>query len=1146
MAGAVETEAMEDDISKCNAALDTPIVLPPPIELESVHDVTIDKIASKLLKDNFILTALELHAELLESGRELPRLRDYFSNPGNFEKHSHSAFDASPVLPRTSSVQTFDSLDFARYSDDGEKQLDERVAVLEFELRKARETIKNLRANLTVVTESDPNTPDNGSEHTAEDPLRPHERRAVNFLLNEYLLKHDYKLTSITFSDENEVQDFEDWDDVGLNIPKPPDLVQLYRSYNKHSRLWCDVADRQVQTEWESDLIKLEELESTVQNLLIEKSALEAHIDLITAELDKEREEKLVLAEELDKVLFTCSAQAQLAFKPELPLAEGADMLSDAVEPCMPASPTTQRGQRPEEKGDSVLVEGPCTAAQPSLKEADQGHLDAQGTEPLEDAPSPQGELGALKSQRRLLPAFLEALLGMCRPHREPSDMRLAKDVTRVASSGEEVVLMLARCLPHIVPNVLLAKREELVPLLLATINLHPDAAERDALLNLLFNLTKRPDDAQRRVILTGLLSVAKCLGHERVEAELLPQCWEQINHKYLERRLLVAESCGYLAPQVASEIRSSLLLSMLQQMLKEEKEDAVRESATRSLAVLLAYVDDQDKFSQAVDLALLVVTDARVNMADLAQTVLLPSVAAWALEIGRLEDTLLATLMKLLDDHTKALALRSADGSSALSQSEELRSVHLIKALRALLPFLFVRVLETGPYMARLNLTDGGASNVILENSRLLPPQNALLDPLKISSYSVNMRAIIEAFDEHIGQEWYKTWPAYDWLLSKFLPFLTGIAASMEPSSRTTVHALSELLFNFCRVFGHTFTKCKVKPAFSALVPLSEVFSQDVKNTLTSAVGPVYASGILAAFSSDADRKELVAFLRNLLFVVSLSELPLSSMESVILELSTDKSHHEVLLSVLWEGVVHNTALVRSNAGRLFELLVGTVADSLLRSRVTPALVTLASDPDISVRIGTVRPFGTILATCTQKDLLDKAFMQLQTFLEDPQHRDDHAMQAEFIRMFASLGPNTEPRFRDEFILPHLAILAMRNNQNSNESSRMKITELLLEAYSALSCTYIPEHAISDAFLPGLRCLLEDVRQVAPCHEPAVTAMIGDFEAKLDCSRERTPSLSSPMASMEEMKRKMTKIFAVPPANARSNLPNIFQLRKK
>lgn len=256
--------------------------------------------------------------------------------------------------------------------------------------------------------------------------------------------------------------------------------------------------------------------------------------------------------------------------------------------------------------------------------------------------------------RRKMAPSFLDALVNVGHPQSHLPDGRLAWDVTHVASSGEEVVQMLARCLPHIVPNVLLAKREELVPLLLAAINLHPEAWERDALLNLLFNLTKRPDEDQRRVILAGLLSVAQCLGHVRVESELLPQCWEQISHKYLERRLLVAESCGYLAPQVASEMRSSLLLSMLQQMLQEEKEVVVREAAARSLAVLLAYVDDPDKFSQAVDLTLLVVADERASLAEVAQSVLLPSVACWALELGQLEDVLLATLMKLLEDHTK------------------------------------------------------------------------------------------------------------------------------------------------------------------------------------------------------------------------------------------------------------------------------------------------------------------------------------------------------------------------------------------------------------------------------------------------------------------------------------------------------------
>jgi len=38
-----------------------------------------------------------------------------------------------------------------RYSEDG-AGVDERVAILEFELRKAKENISALRANLTVVT----------------------------------------------------------------------------------------------------------------------------------------------------------------------------------------------------------------------------------------------------------------------------------------------------------------------------------------------------------------------------------------------------------------------------------------------------------------------------------------------------------------------------------------------------------------------------------------------------------------------------------------------------------------------------------------------------------------------------------------------------------------------------------------------------------------------------------------------------------------------------------------------------------------------------------------------------------------------------------------------------------------------------------
>lgn len=45
------------------------------------------------------------------------------------------------------------------------------------------------------------------------------------------------------------VQDFEDWDDVGLNIPKPQNLLQLYRNYNKYIYLNNEVFNKETQTD---------------------------------------------------------------------------------------------------------------------------------------------------------------------------------------------------------------------------------------------------------------------------------------------------------------------------------------------------------------------------------------------------------------------------------------------------------------------------------------------------------------------------------------------------------------------------------------------------------------------------------------------------------------------------------------------------------------------------------------------------------------------------------------------------------------------------------------------------------------------------------------------------------------------------------
>lgn len=54
-------------------------------------------IAKFLLKNKFLLSALEFHMELMEKGYENFELRDYFSNPGNFEGIREDATTLKPL-----------------------------------------------------------------------------------------------------------------------------------------------------------------------------------------------------------------------------------------------------------------------------------------------------------------------------------------------------------------------------------------------------------------------------------------------------------------------------------------------------------------------------------------------------------------------------------------------------------------------------------------------------------------------------------------------------------------------------------------------------------------------------------------------------------------------------------------------------------------------------------------------------------------------------------------------------------------------------------------------------------------------------------------------------------------------------------------
>ncbi|XP_042608304.1 RAB11-binding protein RELCH homolog isoform X13 [Cyprinus carpio] len=1108
--------------------------------------VSLDAIAAQLLRDQYILTALELHTELLEAGRELPRLRDYFSNPGNFERQSgtppackEQAVGPGGPLNRAGSISTLDSLDFARYSDDGNRESDERVAVLEFELRKAKETIQALRANLTQAAECEIPSQERKNYKSSpenQEPIRPLEKRALNFLVNEYLLKNEYKLASITFSDENDDQDFELWDDVGLNIPKPPDLLQLYRNCGNILPLHRDTVDVAVNVDpndlpgdyftqepvQQTEAIQqqeevVQELEYQIGLLNSEKQSLAEQIKKLQSDI--QALQRNVSSEPTSAVKSTQSKEDTPCGKPPLDNGQYLD-IRGVTETDSSSDANTTKTSNTTTTATTDCTERTTTATQPHAKlksQSQQGKSSVQFDQP----------------NRKLSPAFHQALLSFCRMS---TDSRLGSEVSRIADSEQSVMLMLGRCLPHIVPNVLLAKREELIPLILCTACLHPEPKERDQLLHILFNLIKRPDDEQRQMILTGCVAFARHVGPTRVEAELLPQCWEQINHKYPERRLLVAEACGALAPYLPKEIRSSLVLSMLQQMLAEDKADMVREAVVKSLAIIMGYIDDPDKYSQGFELMLLSLGDPSERVVSATHQVFIPAFAAWCTELGNLQSQLIPSLLTRIEKLLK-------QGEYGLDEHK----LHMyLSALQSLIPSLFAVLLQNAPFTSRAKL-QGDVPPI--EVTRFPRPASPLQDVATIVGSREQLAVLLQLYDHQLQHEGTTGWDSLLWVVNQFLPQLIEIVGRINVTSSTCVHEFSRFFWRLCRTFGKIFTNTKVKPQFQEILRLSEenVDASAGNGILTKATVPIYATGVLTCYNQEEDRKLLVGFLEDVMTTLSLSHAPLDSLKASFVELGANPAFHELLLTVLWYGVVHTSALVRCTAARMFELLVKGVNETLVAQRVVPALITLSSDPEISVRISTIPAFGTIMETVTQKELLERVKMQLASFLEDPQYQDQHSLHMEIIKTFGRVGPNAEPRFRDEFVLPHLHKLALCNNQQTVESKRIDIATQLFEAYSALSCCFISEELMVNHFLPGLRCLRTDMEQLSPEHEVILSSMIKECEIKVENKgigeAQGSISIAASLVGEDAKTKFLSKMGQLTTSGAM--LANVFQRKK-
>ncbi|CAF1302290.1 unnamed protein product, partial [Didymodactylos carnosus] len=258
-----------------------------------------------------------------------------------------------------------------------------------------------------------------------------------------------------------------------------------------------------------------------------------------------------------------------------------------------------------------------------------------------------------------------------------------------------------------------------------------------------------------------------------------------------------------------------------------------------------------------------------------------------------------------------------------------------------------------------------------------------------------------------------------------------------------------------------------------------------------------------------------------------------------------SDVQFQDSLLNVLRDSLTNANSQVRLCTLQLFHAALQHNDRSTLSSKILPALITLASDDDVTVRIATIAVFGSIIVHCSELDILERVYSQFQMFDSDPKFRDEYHTHVEMIKTFTHIAPHVESKFQEDFILPYLAATASQNNQQQRETKRLETAIYLFEAYSALSCCFHSVESLQNSFLPGLYCLRSDFAQLRPDHVAVIDSITKDLENKLELNRPDGSTLIGNFSStfnQENLRGRMLNQFS----NLRDSTARITRFMKK
>ncbi|KAK8289583.1 hypothetical protein V6Z12_D07G200900 [Gossypium hirsutum] len=646
---------------------------------------------------------------------------------------------------------------------------------------------------------------------------------------------------------------------------------------------------------------------------------------------------------------------------------------------------------------------------------------------------------------------------------------------------GLATIQILADALPKIVPYVLINHREELLPLIMCAIERHPDSSTRDSLTHTLFNLIKRPDEQQRRIIMDACVSLAKNVGEMRTETELLPQCWEQINHTYEERRLLVAQSCGELAEFVRPEIRDSLILSIVQQLI-EDPATVVREAAAHNLALLLPLFPLMDKYFKVEELMFQLACDPSGVVVETALKELLPAIINWG---NKLDHILRVLLSHILGSAQRCPPLSGVEGSveshlRVLGEQERWNLDVSLRMLAKLLPFIHQKAIETCPF-----------SSVSESNGTLLSS------------------SILELYaGGHVE------WPAFEWVHVDCFSGLLQLACLLPQKEDNLRNRITKFLLAVSECFGDSYLIHIMLPVF--LIAIGDdadltFFPPNIHSRIKGlrprtavaerlailGVLPLLLAGVLG---SPGKRQQLADYLRKLLLEGATKESRSTTHNMDIVNavrfLCTFEEHHGMIFNILWEMVVSSNIEMKISAANILKIIVPYIDAKVASTHVLPALITLGSDQNLNVKYASIDAFGAVAQHFKNDMIVDKIRVQMDAFLEDGSLEATIAV----VRSLVVAVPHTTERLRD-YLLSKIFQLTNTPVSSTDVMRRQQRANAFCEAIRALDATDLSANSIRDFLLPTIQNLLKDPDALDPAHKEALEIILkersgGTFEA--------------------------------------------------